>query len=290
MSALQAEPLTTRTHELAEGPVWYQDRLTWVDLTASTLWHATLTRGVLHEPTSMHVPGEALGCAVPRESGGWLCASDGELVTVLDDGSATRNLEIERAGLRLNDGKCDPAGRLWVGSIGVPDRGALYRVDLDGSVQVMRTGIGISNGLGWFDDRMYYVDSFPGTLTVLDYDEAAGQVANPRVLRHFAKPVDPDGLAVDEEGGIWVALWNGYEVHRYDPEGGLDRVVRLPVSRPTSCCFVDDLLVITTARDDDITDEPLAGALFAVSVGVRQSPATAFRGTFPSDPVTPLLS
>ncbi|QGN59090.1 SMP-30/gluconolactonase/LRE family protein [Nostocoides sp. HKS02] len=283
MSALLAEPLTTGTHELAEGPLWYDEHLTWVDLTASILWRATLTEGVLHAPTSMHLPGEALGCAVPRASGGWLCASDGGLVTVLDDGSVTRHVEIERTGLRLNDGKCDPAGRLWVGSIGVPDRGALYRVDLDGTVQVMARGVGISNGLGWFGDRMYYVDSLPGTLTVLDYDEASGQVANPRVLRQFDKPVDPDGLAVDEEGGIWVALWNGYEVHRYDPEGGLDRVVRLPVSRPTSCCFVDDLLVITSAGDRDITDEPLAGALFAAPVGIREAPATPFRGAFPGE-------
>jgi sugar lactone lactonase YvrE len=160
---------------------------------------------------------------------------------------------------------------------------ALYRLDPDLSVTRVLTGMSVSNGIGWSPDGelLYHVDSPRGRIDVYDFDVAAGTLAGRRaVISVLAERGAPDGLAMDSEGGVWVALFGGAAVRRYSPEGMLEAVLELPVSNPTSCCFggadLATLFVTTAARG--AAHEPLAGALFACRPGVTGLAATPFAG------------
>jgi sugar lactone lactonase YvrE len=182
----------------------------------------------------------------------------------------------------MNDGACDPQGRFWAGSMALdetPGAGSLYRLDPDGDVTVVQRGLTIANGLGWSPDgtTMYHADSGAGTVTAYDFDGARGEIERPRVAvrpEHGA----PDGLTVDEEGMLWVALFGGSAVVRYDPEGRELARVPLPVSQATSCAFVGTRLFITTAARDVAGAEPDAGRVFAADAGVSGPPAVPFAG------------
>ncbi|HVK21820.1 MAG TPA: SMP-30/gluconolactonase/LRE family protein [Actinokineospora sp.] len=274
---------------LAEGPQWSGGELSWVDITAGRLHVARWVDGAPRHYMSLSVDG-TLGAAVPLADGaGWL-AMTGSTLTELRRGGYANPLGpvfTGPSGVRFNDAKCDPLGRLWAGTMhgSLPGQGVLYRVDLDGSVAPIRTGVGISNGLGWSPDgsRMYYVDTADRTLEVHDYDLASGEPTDGRVLVDFEPGGgDPDGLTVDAEGGIWVAMWDGAQVRRYAPDGTLSAVVPVPVSRPTSCAFAGpdlDVLVITTARGADL--EAGGGLLHTCRPGVRGAPATPYLGKTP---------
>jgi sugar lactone lactonase YvrE len=198
----------------------------------------------------------------------------------------------EGAPLRLNDGRCDAAGRFWVGSLALdstPDAGALHRLDPDGSARVMQAGLHVPNGLGFSPDgaRLYLADSARRRVDVFDFDLARGSIANRRAFVALAEGEGvPDGLAVDSAGAVWIALWDGWRVARYTPDGRLDRVIHLPVPRPTSCCFGgDDLatLYVTSARvrlsAAQLAEAPLSGSVFAVDPGgARGLAEPAFRG------------
>jgi sugar lactone lactonase YvrE len=161
-----------------------------------------------------------------------------------------------------------------------PGAGTLYRLDPDLTVAPVLTGVTVSNGLGVdpTGTRVYYNDTPAGHVAVFDLD------AGPASLRPFAEVGEghPDGLTVDAEGGVWVALWEGSAVHRFTPDGRLDARVRLPVSRVTACTFggpdLDTLYVTTSAEGVAPGAEPLAGALFAVVPGVRGLPVLEFAG------------
>jgi sugar lactone lactonase YvrE len=233
--------------------------------------------------------GQPVGCAVPRAGGGLaLAVRDG--FALVEAGGAEPLLvapvERERAGTRMNDGACDMLGRLWAGTMSLrgDTRGAaLYRLDPDLTVSRMLPGLSVSNGIGWSPegDALYHVDSPRRRVDVYDYDEAAGAIAGRRAVIPIAPDLGlPDGLAVDAEGGIWVALWGGGAVQRHAPDGALDAHIELPVTNVTSCCFGDpDLatLYMTTAARG-ATGEPLAGAVFACRPGVRGLAATPFAG------------
>jgi sugar lactone lactonase YvrE len=164
--------------------------------------------------------------------------------------------------------------------------GTLYRIDTDGTVTSVLTGLSISNGLGWSPDaeQMYFVDSPTQRIDVLDFDLATGTVNNRRPFALIADtPGVPDGLTIDAEGGIWVALWGGAQVRRYAPDGRVTDIVDLPVDQPTSCTFggdAGDILYITTARlgltDEQLTASPLAGSVLACRPGYRGHPAHSF--------------
>jgi sugar lactone lactonase YvrE len=147
---------------------------------------------------------------------------------------------------RLNDGKCDAKGRFWIGSLSDElGAAALYRCDPDGRVQRMESGLTISNGLGWSpDDKTFYLTDSPKRIIyAYDFDLEAGTLGNRRVLVHLGdEPVEPDGLAVDREGRLWSALWNGWAVACFDPSGRELERIRLPVQRPTSPSFGGDAL------------------------------------------------
>jgi sugar lactone lactonase YvrE len=271
---------------LGEGPVWDAEHgeLIWVDV----------DRGLVHR----RAPGEAeekieagqpVGCALPRAGGGFVLAMrDG--FGLVAPGAAEVELavpvELERADTRMNDGACDSRGRLWAGTMslrGDTRTAALYRLDADLGLRRVLPGISVSNGIGWSPDEatIYHVDTPRVRIDAYAFDPAAGTIGARRAVIPVAPEHGrPDGLAVDAEGGIWVALWGGSAVHRYTPEGRLDERLGLPVSQVTSCCFGDPdlgtLYVTTAARG--VEHEPLAGAVFAFRPGVRGLPATPFAG------------
>jgi len=263
-----------------EGPVWDDaaQRLLWVDLTAGDVHALDLGRDVV-ETVRL---GREVGIAVPRKDGG-LALAVREGFIALDDGRETvLAIPLDaRPNLRMNDGACDPAGRFWAGSMAYDERpgaGSLYRLDTNGQLATMLEDVTISNGLAWDREArwMYYIDSATGGLDRFRYEVETGEICERRRLIDFPAALgQPDGLAVDGEGCLWVAMFDGWQVRRHGPDGRLLRVIDVPVQRPTSCAFggegLDRLFVTTSRFGLDATalaEQPLAGALLVSDVGV----------------------
>jgi sugar lactone lactonase YvrE len=275
--------------ELGEGPVWDErsGRIAWVDILGRRIH---LTDPLTGATESIEVPLD-VGAIAPRAKGGFVAAlQDG--FWVVGDGPARRISSVPeaRSGLRFNDGKCDPAGRFWAGTMAYDQAAgaaALYRLGAEGRPTRVIDGVTISNGLDWSSDgtTMYYIDSPLQRIDAFDFEPASGEIADRRVAIQIPREAGtPDGLTLDAEGGIWVALWGGGAVHRY-LDGRLERVIKLPVSRPTSCAFggaeLDELYVTSASEglsDSDRRAQPLAGALFRISAGIRGVPARAYTG------------
>ncbi len=275
---------------LGEGPRWdaASRSLLWVDIPGHRVHRYDPATG---EDAAELVPG-VVSLALPRRRGGTVIGlPDG--LHLLDGERSPLLVPIEagRADTRTNDGACDSAGRLWVGTMALDERspiGALYRVDAGLAVTTVLTGTTISNGLGWSPSgrHFYFIDSPTRRVDVFDCDPETGALEGRR--RFAAVEVEgavPDGMAVDAEGGVWVALHGGWGLRRYAPDGEPAAVVDLPVARVTSCCFGgDDLrdLYVTTRRDglsaSELAAQPLAGALLRLDVGVAGLPTHAFAG------------
>ncbi|HSV80392.1 MAG TPA: SMP-30/gluconolactonase/LRE family protein [Ramlibacter sp.] len=278
---------------LGEGPVWSSrdNALYWVDILAPAIHSLHPLDGT----STVTRVGSMVSLAVPKTSGGLLLATPAGLMAF--DGDRKRmtrfaHPEADRPGNRYNDGKCDRMGRLWIASMDLgtaPNRGSLFRVDPDGHWKRMDSGFTVPNGMGWSpdDSRMYFADTFRRTIFVYDFDLRAGKVANRRPLIEFDPARGkPDGLTVDEEGCLWVAMWDAWHVARFSPDGTELERLPLPVPRPTSCCFGGenlDTLYITTASvrlsESELAAAPLSGSLFAYRPGnLRGLPETAFAG------------
>jgi sugar lactone lactonase YvrE len=278
--------------ELGEGPVWDVERglLLWVDITAKLIHEYDPKTG---SDTSFPTP-VPVGAVALREHGGLVLAmEDGFWLwgTGPNDPKRFVPVEADMPENRMNDGKVDPGGRFWAGTMAYDERrdhAALYRLDTDGSVRKMVSPVSLSNGMDWSLDStvMYYADSLAHSVDVFDFDVASGDIANRRVLIRVAPSEGvPDGLCVDSEGHLWLAIWGSSEVRRYTPAGELVSTVRLPVEQPTSVAFGgSDLadLYITSAREnlseDDIRKQPSAGALFRCRPGATGRPPFRFRG------------
>jgi sugar lactone lactonase YvrE len=287
-----------RVCELGEGPFYDEltGRVVWVDILGRrVLWRDGAQEGELR--VTGHV-----GAAVPRRDGGLvLCLPDGPVLVdaawsdrfaPLDsfataDRSAGIDAPDDGPTLRANDAKADPAGRLWLGTMaydGTDGAGALYRLDPgETTPRRMLGGITISNGLGWSPDRstMYYLDTPTRRIDRFTYDVGTGDIGERSVFAEIEPPGYPDGLCVDADGGVWVALWEGGAVHHYHPDGRLARVVAIPTSRVTSCAFAGDgyrTLVVTTAAQGRARD-PNAGRTYAYEPGdVSGLPVARFAG------------
>lgn len=278
--------------DLGEGPVWdaQGSLLIWVDITAGLVHRYDPATG-RDEASDV---GRLVGAAVPTTSGRVaFAASDGFSLLELGTGRIEPIAVVEAGDpqTRMNDGKCDPSGRFWAGTMDVDGRrplGSLYRLDADHRLARVLTGVTISNGLGWSPDgrTMYYIDSVTHGVDALDVEPETGSVSNRHRLVGF--PIEwglPDGMTVDEEGFLWVAFWDGAAVRRIAPDGRIASVVGFPVSRVTSCTFGGaDLgdLYVTSARngisDARLREQPDAGGIFHLRPGVRGLPHRAFAG------------
>ncbi|MDW5598675.1 SMP-30/gluconolactonase/LRE family protein [Conexibacter stalactiti] len=302
VSAEAAEPVLAAGAALAEGPRWDEAAglLHWVDMSAG-MWHRfDPARG----PLSPRALGQRVSAIVPRTGGGHVAAVDGALLLLGERGVEQRRIAVVAPGagvapgaagppataadLVLNDGACDARGRLWIGTAsraGRPD-GALHRVEPDGAVHVARTGISISNGLGWSPDgtTLHHVDSATGIVSAAPFHPDTGALGAPRPLIEIDRRDGiPDGLAVAADGSIWLAIWGAGEVRRHDPDGRPRGAVTTPgAAQVTSCAIGGGRLWITTAREGltpaQRADQPRAGDLFALSLDLPGQPAHAFAG------------
>ena len=284
MNTIQAELEYRITAQLGEGAFWNHQtqELYWVDIEGKLLHiYDPATRTDRTFPTPSRV-----GTVVP--------AGPHEAVIALKDGIYkidTRNgaislfcsLEADLPDNRFNDGKCDPAGRLWAGSMDlgtINPSGALYRIDPDGKATKMLDSITISNGIVWTSDKktMYYIDTPTRQIRAYDYDNASGAISNERVAVAVPDTLGfPDGMAIDEQDKLWVGMWGGHCVARFDPlTGQLLSRIEAPALNVTACAFGGpnlDTLYITTASTDMTKEEQLAypgaGAIFKAVPGVR---------------------
>jgi sugar lactone lactonase YvrE len=271
------EILLAERFDHPEGIVWDEraGRLLWVDVFKGHVLAYDLGSGALQRQEV----GRTLGSVAPRRDGGLVCAvregfgllsSGGDFELVSDQLGDSDHLQ-------MNDGGVDARGRFWAGSMTFefqtrPRAGALYRLDPDGAVSEQLDGISVGNGIGWSPDgdRCYYVDSASHRIDDYAFDLERGALGDRRTLAE----VDalPDGLAVDVDGCVWVAMFLGSQVHRYTPAGRLDRVVRLPGAQVTTCTFGgDDLRTLFVAVSPYGMDdpEPSAGHIFAFDPGVQ---------------------
>jgi sugar lactone lactonase YvrE len=293
-----AEPVGDVTAVLGEGPYWVpeDDCLLWVDIADGKL-HRT------YFPTGETVTLElgAVSAAFPAVGGGILTAGGCSLALHLpaERGAQwTTRLVAEvpaREGIRFNDASVDPAGRVWAGSMHIEETqslGELYRLDSAGTLTTVVKGVTVSNGLGWSPDgtRMYYSDSPTKRVDVFDYDPATGEARGRRVFADLsAFDGVPDGLTVDADGCVWVAVWGGGVLRRLAPDGTMDAVLQVPVSQPTSCAFggpgMTDLYV-TSAKvgltEEQLAAQPLAGRLLRLHPGPVGLPSTTTYASIPA--------
>jgi sugar lactone lactonase YvrE len=289
-AAIRPEVAVQGRDLLGECPVWLagESRLMWVDGSGRRIqWLDTSTGAVERMELDREV-----GSVAPASGGSIVAALRHDFAMIDRSHALTVVAGVERdlPGNRMNDGKCDSRGRFWAGSwtLDLSPAASLYRLNADFSVEVMRAPVTCSNGLGWSpDDRlMYYIDSTTYRVDVFDYDADSGDIRERPPLVELAESTGmPDGLTVDADGCLWVCLWGGSAVHRYDPKGRLDMVLELPTANVTSCTFGgEDLrdLYITTAREDldeqALAAQPEAGSLFVCRPGAVGTPANAFAG------------
>ncbi|HEY6494214.1 MAG TPA: SMP-30/gluconolactonase/LRE family protein [Trebonia sp.] len=296
-TAAVAEPVGHVTAVLGEGPYWVpeDDCLLWVDIHRGQLHRTYFPSG---ETVTMDLG--AVSAAFPAVSGGILTAGGSRLTLHLpaERGSQWTTRVIAEVpaieGIRFNDAGVDPAGRVWVGSMHTEESeplGGLYRLDPGGALTAVVEGVTVSNGLGWSPDgtRMYYADSPTRRIDVFDYDPATGEAVKRRAFADLsAFDGVPDGLTVDADGCVWVAVWGGGVLRRFAPDGTQDAVVPVPVSQPTSCAFggpgMTDLYVTSASiglSAAELKEQPLAGHLLRLHPGPVGLPSTTTYATIP---------
>lgn len=269
-----------------EGPAYdaVRDVLHWVDMLAGDVL-ALAGDGTI---SRQHVDTVAAVWR-PRTGGGAVVAGEHSFVLLEPDGSVEERVPVfDRPLIRMNDGGCDPQGRFYCGTMAYDETvgaGTVYRMDVDRSIHEVFGDVTVSNGLVWSLDgsKAFYIDTPTGRIDVFDFDGDAGTFHDrrPAVVIDTARGF-PDGMTIDSDGGLWVALWSGSAVHCYTPDGELTDVIELPATRVTACTFGGpdlDRLYITTSRQGVPLDaEPLAGALFVAEPGVHGLPALPFAG------------
>jgi len=281
--------------KLGECPVWSgrDQRLFWVDVEGRVIHRYDPATGVDETCELAIRPGSFALTADPDRL---VVAAENQFVDVRwSTGEVTVITDLEPAGreTRLNDGRCDPAGRFWVGSTDDPtwshnDAGMLHRIEPDGTATVVRTGVGVANGLAFSPDGsvMYHADTNRDRVWAYDYDLDIGEPSNERVFLDFTDlPGRPDGACVDEDGCYWIACVKGWAILRATPEGQIDRIIDVPVEKPTMPSFGGpdlDTIFVTSISIPGSTPlapgQPLAGGLFAVSAGVKGLPEPLFGG------------
>lgn len=276
---------------LAEGPCWNaeQGALYWVD--------------ILGEKFSIFDPETGLNEDFPigEYIGAVVCAGENEVVLATQSGFQSYHTkqhtltplvdpEPDLPANRFNDGKCDASGRFWAGTMSIQEKeaaGSLYVLETDHSCRKVYDGVGVSNGIAWSLDEkeMYYIDSMKKLVLAFDYEAGTGEISSPRTLIDFQTEKGfPDGMTIDDEGMLWIAHWDGWQVSRWNPQTGqkLDSIA-VPAAKVTSCVFGGeglDTLYITTARKglqmDQMGDQPHAGGIYSVKPGVKGTKTYSF--------------
>ncbi len=277
---------------LGEVPLWHpvEQALYWIDLFKPAVHRLDPATDTVRSWT----PPMKLGSIALRTAGGLLLAGREGLLLTDADLAVTGSLghpDADRPENILNDGRVDAAGRFFVGSMNrMLERasGRLFRVEADGRASVLADGIFIPNALAWSPDgrTLYFADSHEKTLYAYPFDPATGGIGERRVFADTRdEPGVPDGSAVDADGFLWNARFDGGAVLRYDPEGRLERRIELPVTRPTACTFGGpglSTLFVTTARfrlpPERLAQEPEAGSLLAVETDVTGLSEPLFAG------------
>lgn len=276
---------------LGEGPLW--------DARDGVLWFTDILNRQIHryDPETGDakvIPvDQEVGTMVPRERGGLVLAVRDGFAALDDGGRITMLAEVEadNPANRMNDGKCDRTGRLWAGTMAfdcTPGAGTLYTFETDGSVRTRLTGLGISNGLAWTadDTTFYFIDSLTGSVEAFAVDLDSGALSDRRTVVRIPESAGlPDGMCIDAEGHLWVALHGGGAVQRYAPDGTAEERVELPVPNPTCCAFggpdLTDLYVTTASQQltpAELAAAPLSGGLFRARPGVAGTAPFAYAG------------
>jgi sugar lactone lactonase YvrE len=287
-----AVPASEERYGLGEGPFWDGDRnrVLWVDINAGAVYAGTLSAQRVTHETVLHLP-ETVGAVVCSRGGELLVAGARRLYVVSPDGAVSHGPQIlpERIASRLNDSGCDPAGRFLVGSLALDDRAheeVLVQVDADGHVVVLDNDLGMSNGLAFSPagDRLYSVDTVAGIVWIRDYDSGSGSAGRRREFLRLDGD-KPDGLCVDAQGNLWIAMWGAGRVRCYSGDGEPTAVVEVAAPNTTSVAFVGtslDTLLITTASvqlsDAQRERYPDSGRLFTAQVGVSGLPVPLWSG------------
>lgn len=280
------------TSKLGEGPVWdaRQQAILWVDI-LNGLIHEYAPAREAYRKISLS---EMVGAVALLENGDLIAAVQSGFVFIDRASGVIRPISDPEKHLpenRFNDGKCDPAGRFWAGTMALDehaDAGSLYMLDHDLSVSCKIPTVSVSNGLAWSPDQrtFYYIDSPTRQVVAYDFEPKAGTISGRRTIIAIAEGEGfPDGMCIDREGMLWIAQWDGWQVSRWDPNSGQKiGKITLPAARITSCTFggerLEDLY-ITSARvglnEAQLAAQPLAGSLFVVKdVGVRGMAASLF--------------
>lgn len=273
---------------VGEGPFWDPESgsLSWVDILDGTLHRA---RPGSAERWSLQLA-TLVGAAVPKASGGYVAATSEGFTDISPDGAWTVRRDFLPDGIRMNDAKCDPHGRLWAGSCGqdfAAGRGGMHVLLPDWTVREVFSGLTQPNGLGWSPDgrRFYLVETQARDVSVFDVVSDRLEPENRRTLASFSESCGyPDGLTVDADGCLWIAFWGGGRVLQVAPhDGRVLRTVEVPVPQPSSCAFGGpelDVLYVTTAREglDPDLERPSGSVLAIRGLGVRGLPAVKFGG------------
>lgn len=277
---------------LGEGPLWDAENkhLWWINIFAGELYRFDPASG----SNEKYEMGQQIGTVVLQESGGVAVALENGFYSFNPDSQELHPIvdpEPNKPGNRFNDGKCDPAGRFWAGTMEKVEEqatGSLYSLEGNGEWTCRETNISISNGITWTSDQktMYFIDSPTRQVDAYDYDVATGQISNRRTAIQIPEGLGyPDGMSIDADDNLWVAMWSGWCVAKFDPRTGqLLQKVDLPVANVTACAFTGenlDELLITTARkgntDEELEKQPHAGSLFHAKVDVTGTTIPKFR-------------
>jgi sugar lactone lactonase YvrE len=297
ISDLSKQPVELVVDEKAtvgEGPIW--------DPRFNVLWWIDVNQGKVHRYNPIDRSnvtldvGQRVGTVVPRLSGGLMLAAEHGFIALDPETGAQIPIadpEADQPENRFNDGKCDPKGRFWAGTMEIAEedmtKGTLYCLHTNGAVEKHVTGIGVSNGLVWTLDRktMYYIDSPTRRVDVFDYDDETGSVENRRTAVALPEGIGfPDGMAIDAQDRLWIALWGGWGVTCFDPrtEKFLG-TIPVPCEQVSACAFgganLNQLFITTARRDidgDRLTKQPHAGGLFVADLGVVGVEAVSYAG------------
>jgi sugar lactone lactonase YvrE len=288
---------------LGEGPVWdpIRGQLLWIDILGGVIHVGALRadRSIKRIESMRPRSGGTITAVAVAESGAWIIAEQDGVAIRHPNGWFERGARLlpPDGSRRLNDGKPDPAGRFLVGSLcqlGSSKTEELFRIEEDGGVLVVDDDLTLSNGLAWAPDgrTMYSVDTGSGSIMARHYDPATG-VMGSRCTHVQIESGSPDGICIDSQGHLWVAIWGAGAVHRYSPDGTLNHVIHVPAPHTSSVAFAGpdlDTLFITTATQDLTAEQqaayPLSGCLFAATPGVRGLAPAMWNGILPSNPPT----